>query len=356
MKILMTTDAVGGVWQYSLDLARGLIANDIEVVLVCMGPPPDAMQKSAVRGKPGLTFYYHPFMLEWMDDPWEEVFDAGEWLLKIQLREKTDIVHLNGYVHAALDWQCPVIVVGHSCVYTWFDAVKGLRPPQEWETYYSEVSKGLKAADMVIAPTKAQMDAYEEVYGHFASKKVIYNGIDFNEFNGGEVKEPFIFSMGRLWDEGKNIGKLIEAAPEIECDVMIAGTKPESLNSVPDNVFFLGQLSREEVKHYLAKACIYALPTKYEPFGLSFLEAAASGCALVGGDIPTLNEVWGEAMTYVNPDNQEDIAFSCNSLLISPMRQKLGFKARERARSYSMERKISEYMQLYNHVLIEASV
>ena len=33
----------------------------------------------------------------------------------------------------------------------------------------------------------------------------------------------------------------------------------------------------------------------YEPFGLSILEAAASGCALVLGDIPTLRENWSEA-------------------------------------------------------------
>ncbi len=32
------------------------------------------------------------------------------------------------------------------------------------------------------------------------------------------------------------------------------------------------------------------LPARYEPFGLSVLEAALSGCALVLGDIPSLRE------------------------------------------------------------------
>ena len=40
MKILMTTDAVGGVWHYAIDLAQHLMSEQIEVVLVCMGPEP----------------------------------------------------------------------------------------------------------------------------------------------------------------------------------------------------------------------------------------------------------------------------------------------------------------------------
>ena len=43
----------------------------------------------------------------------------------------------------------------------------------------------------------------------------------------------------------------------------------------------------------MARASIYALPARYEPFGLSILEAALSGAALVLGDIPSLREVWG---------------------------------------------------------------
>ena len=43
-RALVTTDAVGGVWTYSLDLARGLAAADIETTLVVLGPPPTPEQ------------------------------------------------------------------------------------------------------------------------------------------------------------------------------------------------------------------------------------------------------------------------------------------------------------------------
>ena len=36
----MTTDAVGGVWTYSRELAGALAGEDVEVVLAVLGPPP----------------------------------------------------------------------------------------------------------------------------------------------------------------------------------------------------------------------------------------------------------------------------------------------------------------------------
>ncbi|MEB3829625.1 glycosyltransferase [Phormidium sp. CCY1219] len=61
-------------------------------------------------------------------------------------------------------------------------------------------------------------------------------------------------------------------------------------------------MSPEELSHWYARAAIYAFPARYEPFGLSVLEAALSGCALVLGDIPRLREMWGDAAVFANPD------------------------------------------------------
>ena len=55
MLILMTTDAVGGVWQYSLDLASGLSARGTKTVLTVLGPGPTSTQKSEALGIRGVT-------------------------------------------------------------------------------------------------------------------------------------------------------------------------------------------------------------------------------------------------------------------------------------------------------------
>ena len=47
--VLMTADAVGGVWTYALDLARGLSAQGVQVSLALLGPEPGA-------GKPKVKY------------------------------------------------------------------------------------------------------------------------------------------------------------------------------------------------------------------------------------------------------------------------------------------------------------
>ena len=50
LRLLLVTDAVGGVWVYSLELARALKATGIETVLAIMGPSPSASQREQARG------------------------------------------------------------------------------------------------------------------------------------------------------------------------------------------------------------------------------------------------------------------------------------------------------------------
>jgi hypothetical protein len=69
----------------------------------------------------------------------------------------------------------------------------------------------------------------------------------------------------------------------------------------PQGVHCLGELPRDALAARAGAASIYALPARYEPFGLSVLEAALSGCALVLGDIASLRETWGDAAVYVPP-------------------------------------------------------
>ena len=66
----------------------------------------------------------------------------------------------------------------------------------------------------------------------------------------------------------------------------------------------LGPLAADELADWYGRAAIYALPARYEPFGLSALEAALSGCALVLSDIPSLREIWEDAAFFVSPNDE----------------------------------------------------
>ena len=46
MRVLMTTDAVGGVWSYCLSLAAALQGYDVQIALATMGPAPTTAQRA----------------------------------------------------------------------------------------------------------------------------------------------------------------------------------------------------------------------------------------------------------------------------------------------------------------------
>ncbi|HEX3854120.1 MAG TPA: glycosyltransferase family 4 protein, partial [Polyangiaceae bacterium] len=102
LRVLMTADAVGGVFTYALNLTRELCRRGADVVVACMGPEPSREQRKEAQSVPGLRLEHAPYALEWMDAPWADVDCAGDWLLDIGRSLQADIVHLNGYCHAAL--------------------------------------------------------------------------------------------------------------------------------------------------------------------------------------------------------------------------------------------------------------
>jgi len=218
----MTTDTVGGVWTYALDLAQALQEYGIDIALATMGPPLHAQQRAEVRQIRNISVFESPFKLEWMEAPWDDVEAAGVWLLELEALTQPDVVHLNGYTHGALPWQSPTLMVGHSCVFSWFAAVKRVLPAVAWERYRREVTRGLRAADLVTAPTAAMLTALRTHYGTFAAAPPIANGRRAASFPP-RVKEPCIFTAGRVWDAAKNIAALEQVAAQLPWPVFVAG-------------------------------------------------------------------------------------------------------------------------------------
>src|SRR3954470_9267438 len=174
--VLMTADAVGGVWTYALDLSRALAARGVRVAIAVLGPPPSPAQRAEAAALPNVTLYEHGGRLEWMDEPWQDVAAAGEWLLALERQLRPDVVHLNGYAHGALPWSAPVVMVGHSCVLSWWRAVRGEDAPDRFDRYARQVARGLAAAHVVVAPSRAMLASLQAHYGQLPRTRVIPNG------------------------------------------------------------------------------------------------------------------------------------------------------------------------------------
>lgn len=355
-RILMTADGVGGVWPYALELIDALGAYEMEVVLATMGPALSRTQRQEAVERENLVLRESRFQLEWMQDPWEDVARAGDWLLELEREHAPDVIHLNGYVHAALPWGAPVLVVGHSCVTSWWRAVKGEPLPRAWNRYQEAVQRGLRCADMVVAPSYTMRNSLEYDYGRIPEMRVIPNARNPERFLPGD-KQELVLSAGRLWDEAKNVAAVARAAPGWPWPVRIVGANrsPEGHAVRFDGVEVLGPCSTDAMAQLYAAASIYVLPARYEPFGLTVLEAALAGCALVLGDIPSLRENWEGAALWAMPDDPAALRHAVLQLIRDPFaRADWSCRAWQRALDFSPERQAAAYVAAYASAAVSA--
>jgi glycosyltransferase involved in cell wall biosynthesis len=224
--------------------------------------------------------------------------------------------------------------------------------PPAFDRYREEVARGLAGADLVVAPTRAMLDAIARHYGAPAQARVIPNGRSAARFTPQE-KEALVLCAGRLWDAAKNASALDAAAQGLPWPVLLAGEDehPDPARRGrrgPRHARALGHLTPAALAAFYARAAIYALPARYEPFGLSVLEAALAGCALVLGDIPSLRETWNGAAAFVDPDRPDRLrAVLLGVIEREELRARLSSQARSRALELGPERMADDYLAAY---------
>lgn len=351
-RILMTADAVGGIWVFASTLARALARSGCEVILVTLGPRPEPYQRAELANVPGVTLVETDLPLEWMDPAGRKANAACRELAAIAEHTAPDLVHLGSFREAAGGWQVPVVVTAHSCVFAWWQATRGGEPPGEaWRAYRAYAAAGLKAADAWVAPSRAMRDEITRIYQPPHPGLVIPNGIE-PLMPRPDRRRPVIAAVGRLWDEGKNIAALEKIADKIEWPIRVIGPDICSAGKGAAVHFrhlqTLGAIPRWAVLRELEAAAIFVSPARFEPFGLGVLEAASCGAALVLSDIPAFRELWDEAALLVPPDNHEALAEALNGLIADPERRQ-GFAAAARAQAaqYPLRAMLQNYLRLY---------
>lgn len=348
-RVLMTGDTVGGVWTFTLELAASLAERGVEIVLVAFGGKASPAQVAAAKSIPGLCLLDSDYRLEWMHEPWPDIEASGRWLMEIEAEYRPDVVHLNSFGHGALHWRAPVVLTAHSCVLSWWQAVKGEKAPARWDRYRDVVAKSLAAAQLVTAPSAVMGREIEALYGLAQNTcRVVHNGRTAATFPP-RPKEPFVLTAGRLWDEAKNLHAVVSAASKIPWPVYCAG---DAAAGSANGCNMLGRLSESEIADWYGRASIYAMPARYEPFGFSILEAALGGCALVLGDIPSLREIWGRSAAFAPPNDPDAVATTLRTLIENPdQRRELARRARLRALGFNAHRMSRAYIAAYQEAM-----
>jgi glycosyltransferase involved in cell wall biosynthesis len=365
MKVLMSADTVGGVFTYATELIAGLAERGVEVSLATFGAPTTPSQRGALRGAGVAAWHESSLRLEWMSDPWRDLDAAERWLLELEQREAPDVVHLNAYAHGGAAFSAPVLVSGHSCVLSWWQAVHGEHAPAGWERYRRTASGGIRSARAVVAPSRWMLAQLREHYGPLPpGSRTIRNGSSTPSAAADPtVKEPFVLAAGRMWDAAKNFEALLGAARIMSSSAEIAvagelhggdgadGGGPAGLEPQPARLRLLGGLDRQALADWRARAAIFAAPARYEPFGLGILEAARDRCALVLGDIPSLRELWEDSALYVPPEDTRALAAALDELIEDPGRAAaLGARAQQHSQRYTVGAMADRYLALYHEL------
>jgi glycogen synthase len=370
VRVLMTTDSVGGVWQYSLALARGLVRqHDCELLLACLGEPArDDLRDLGIATDVELVTL--PLQLEWMRCGDDTIRRGVEEVGRLAARWKADVIHSNQHCFGLLSDQVPTIVVSHSDVLSWIAwqrcrlespslDIGRLREIVQGDPFlrrYSDLVAGaLAASSAVVSPSRFVASSLAQIFG--VRSRVIRNGL-WPEVYQQKPKEPTAVVVGRLWDGAKNAGMAVRSVEGLPMQLIMVGpTVGPSGETIDlpssDNTRYLGPATWAETREILSRASIYLATSSYEPFGLAALEAAFSGCMLLATDIPSYREIWEETAVYCRINDAKEMRAALAASLRDPARtREWGRLARERAASlFGADRMAAEYAALYRLLL-----
>lgn len=210
-----------------------------------------------------------------------------------------------------------------------------------------------------------------DVLKHFPTDKpleVIYNGVEFgNVTNERKPDLPFpdyskfLFSIGQIrWK--KNFHVLLDAMKLMpEYNLVIAGEKGSDYADLIEkkiktdkirNVFLIGTVHDSE-KIWLYNHCeAFVFPSLFEGFGLPVIEAMSYGKPVVSSDKTSLKEICsGHAFLLENFEGAHIADTIRKAIKAYGDDPQLSVSSESYARSYSYERHMEQYIQVYKSIL-----
>lgn len=184
-----------------------------------------------------------------------------------------------------------------------------------------------------------------------------------------KLPKKFVLYVGDV-NYNKNLLSLVEACRTVEVPLVLVGRQIVQtdfdqshienqslvqLNKITEgrsDVIKLGFLEEKDLAGVFSLASVYCLPSFYEGFGLSVLEAMAYKCPVVASNVSSIPEIAGEAAVLVDPYNTSQIANGIKSLLDDKnYREKMIKAGLVQAKKFSWEKTARETVKTYEKVL-----
>lgn len=277
---------------------------------------------------------------------------------------KVDLIHCQSSFWAGISaayiskkYNIPLVITEHSSLKTAVYIKDSYRP---------FIKKSYLDADVLIAVGNGLKKEMTEFSGR-QDIKVIHNLIPVERFkiDTNNNDEFTFFSLAFLEGE-KGMDILIKAFAEnfknTNTRLLIGGdgSQKEFLINlskelqIDNQIEFLGALSREEVSYYMSRCSSFVLASRYETFGVVYIEALASGKPVIG----TYN---GGAQDIINKDNGllvkvDDVHELGNAMTY--IKENISLYNPEKIRSkciekYSKKKIIAEILKVYSELTEE---
>lgn len=285
-----------------------------------------------------------------------------------------DIIHIHDYRrlavpiihHYAKKYNIPYVLQAHGSLTTFFQ--------RKWLKRTFDVVCGyriLKDASRVIAVTEAEAEQYKSMGISEDKIDVVPNGIDLSEFDNLPERERFrkkyglgsdqriILYVGRI-DKIKRLDLLAEAFAELSRNLdnvklVIVGSDDGYLPSlkrlivelkISDKVLFTGSLYGEDKLEAYVDADVYVLPSSYEIFGITVLEACACGTPVIVTDRCGIADVVDAQVGLVVPCDKDQLSNAIRRMLLDEkLRREFGRKGKLLVRETFNWEKIAERVE-----------
>lgn len=244
-------------------------------------------------------------------------------------------------------------------------------------------------ADKLIAVSENTKNDLRTLFKIDEAKiEVIKNGVDERFFedihlSADELKQElrdkfrlekdYLLFIGTL-EPIKNISRLLEAFKGFmesrkqkglkhDYELAIAGKRgwlaeeyiqlAKDLN-ITDNVKFLGYVEGDDLKKLLKGTKLFVMPSLYEGFGMSVLEAMAAGTACLISDIPSLQEIALDAAAFVSPLDVTAMTDQMNDLVENnEKKQQLIEKGKLQAKNFSWQDCARQTLAAYESIRVK---
>lgn len=358
-RVLLTTDTVGGVWDFTRVLAGELRERGVRVALLALGAPSAEQGAQAAACAHSATFA--PLRLEWMEGGLADVEQVRALVRDVVRREEADVVHAGQF--AAVVPEIPTILTVHSDVVSWHRWTRGADDAElarlRAGPYAALVRRALREATGVAAVSRAAARDVRVSYGMTRALTVVHNGWPLPTGTAaGSARPRRTLLAGRVWDQAKGIDLAARAAGSFSSGEVAVVGEPRHPDHggappVPPPLRMLGRLERAALDAELRGGRVFCAPARYEPFGLVPLQAALSGCALLLSDIPSFRELWDGAAAFFPRGDADALGRAWSELLDDEARcAELARAARARAITrYASRRMAKEYLALYDRCM-----